>query len=60
MQVVILALLLLEDPGDVETEVKDISWCLFQTDEAGRPLAPIGGLHESVLETEPSGREMRS
>ncbi len=51
---------LLEDPGDVEVEVNDITWSLFQTDEAGRPIAPIGGLHESVLETEPSGREMRA
>jgi hypothetical protein len=51
---------LLEDPGDVEVEVKDIAWSLFQTDEAGRPIAPIVGLHESVLETEPSGREMRA
>ncbi len=51
---------LLEDHGDVEVEVNDIAWSLFQIDEAGRPIAPIGGLHESVLETEPSGREMRA
>ena len=51
---------LLEDPGDLEPEVKDMAWSLFQIDEMGRPLRPIGALHESVLETEPCGREMRA
>lgn len=50
---------LLDDPGDLEPEVKDIAWQLFQTDSNGRPIAVMGGLHESVLETEPSGHEMR-
>lgn len=50
---------LLEDPGDVEPEVAKIAWMLFQVDEDGRPQAPMTGLHESVLDTDPSGREMR-
>jgi len=49
---------LLDDPGDVEDEVKDMAWGLFQVDEDGRPIAAISSLHESVLETDPTGREM--
>ena len=48
-----------EDPCDVEPEVKDIAWALFRVDEQGQPIEHIGGLHESVLETDPTGREMR-
>ena len=41
-------------------ELRDVSWALFQTDADGRPTGPaIGGLHESVLEIDPTGREMR-
>jgi hypothetical protein len=50
---------LLDDPGDVEPEVRDIAWQLFQIDERGQPIAPMSGLHESVLETEPSDRKTR-
>jgi hypothetical protein len=50
---------LLEDPGDVEPEVAGISWSLVQTDGDGNVLAGLTGLHESVLETDPTGREMR-
>lgn len=50
---------LLEDPGDIEPEVADVAWALVQVDEDGKPLGTIGGLHESVLETDPTGREMR-
>ena len=50
---------LLEDPGDVEDEVRDIRWRLFQIDDDYAVVDVLGGLHESVLETEPSGREMR-
>jgi hypothetical protein len=51
---------LLEDPGDVEPEVADMAWQLFLIDdENGTPIAPIGSLIESVLETDPTGREMR-
>jgi hypothetical protein len=50
---------LLEDPGDVEPEVADVAWCLVQVDDDGNVLANIEGLHESVLETDPTGHEMR-
>ena len=50
---------LLEYPGDVEPEARDIAWALFRLDEDGRPVEPIAGLHESVLETDPTGREAR-
>ena len=49
---------LLSDPGDVEDEVKDLAWGLFQVDEDGQPVASIDGLYESVLETDPTGRKM--
>lgn len=44
---------LLGDPGDVEQEVENIEWRLFQTDDEGNPSVPIDALHESVLETAP-------
>ena len=49
---------LLDDPGVVESEVADIEWQLFLLDQNGAPLVPIVALHESVLETDPTGREM--
>ncbi len=48
---------LLDDPENVEPEVKDIVWQLFQVDERGQPIAPMSGLYESVLETEPGDRQ---
>jgi hypothetical protein len=50
---------LLEDPRFVERELRTLCWGLFQTDENGNATQPISGLHESVLETDPTGREMR-
>lgn len=50
---------LLEDPGLPEEEVADIWWQLFLVDENDNPIVPINGLIESVLETDPTGREMR-
>ncbi|WP_237212838.1 hypothetical protein [Falsiroseomonas oryziterrae] len=44
---------LLSDPGELEPEVRDMAWGFFQLDATGRPVAEIGSLHESVLETEP-------
>jgi hypothetical protein len=49
---------LLGDPALDEEGTEHISWGLFQTNEDGEPLKPIAGLHESVLETDPTGREM--
>jgi hypothetical protein len=50
---------LLDDCPNLEPEVKHIAWRLFQVNNDGAPVAKIGGLIESVLETDPSGREMR-
>jgi len=50
---------LLDDPGELEADVESVSWGLMQVDENGEPIAPIAALHESVLETDPTGREMR-
>jgi hypothetical protein len=50
---------LLDDPGEVEPEVEDVAWVLAQVDTEGNVLGTVGGLHESVLETDPTGREMR-
>jgi hypothetical protein len=51
---------LLDDPGLTERELSDLGWGLFQLDAEGRPVPPcINGLHESVLEMDPTGREMR-
>jgi len=48
-----------DDRETIQKEAGDILWSLFQVDENCSPLAVVGGLHESVLETEPTGREMR-
>lgn len=49
----------MRDDREIIEEAGDIGWCLFQVDDDGHPVGEIGGLHESVLETEPTGREMR-
>jgi len=51
---------LLDDPGFTEPELGDFRWGLFEVGENDEPVGPrIGGLHESVLDTDPTGREMR-
>jgi hypothetical protein len=50
---------LLEDPAIEEPEGQDVLWALVQVTAEGEVLGPIPGLHESVLETDPTGREMR-
>ena len=50
---------LLDDPGEFEPEVADVRWALVQIGPDGEILGEIGALHESVLETDPTGREMR-
>jgi hypothetical protein len=51
---------LLEDPGLHDEKAFSVGWALVETDENGEPTAsPIVGIHESVLETDPTGREMR-
>jgi hypothetical protein len=40
--------------------VEGLDWSLFQVDEHGNPYGePISGLHESVLDFDPTEREMR-
>jgi hypothetical protein len=51
---------LLDNPMFTEEELSGFGWGLFQVDRDDRPVPPrIGGLHESVLGTDPTGREMR-
>lgn len=52
----------LADPEVVEYPIDKmprVNWTLFEVDDKGQPLHPIDGLNESVLDTDPSGREMR-
>jgi hypothetical protein len=51
---------LIDDPGDLEPELADLSRRLVRTNEQGKTIGTIGSLHESVLETEPTGHEMRA
>lgn len=50
---------LLDDGGVPESAESDVGWTLRASDEAGRIGQPVSGLHESVLETDPTGREGR-
>ena len=50
---------LLDDPGTLESDVEGVAWGLFQLDQDEQPVAAMRGLHESVLEADPTGREMR-
>jgi len=51
---------LLGDPSFTEKELSDLRWGLFEIDMDGNPIPPgINMLHESVLSTDPTGREMR-
>lgn len=52
----------LSDPGVVtypSSDVPRVEWALVRIDADGQPISEIGSLHESVLETDPTGREMR-
>lgn len=52
--------LLSDGPQDVPEELEDVMWGLFRLNDSERPVGPaIDGLHESVLELDPTGREMR-
>jgi hypothetical protein len=54
-----IAYLLEGAPNDLDIGA-DVSWGLFETDQDGHPTTyRIGDLHESVLELDPTGREMR-
>ena len=42
-----------------EPELAAMAWRLMRTDEQGAAIGAIGAIHESLLETDPSGRERR-
>lgn len=51
---------LLADPSLMESSVEDLGWALVETDEDFEPTGEvIASLHESVLDMDPTGREMR-
>ncbi len=51
---------LLADPGVVDHPAAEgVLWALVEINEAGEVQGEISQLHESVLETDPAGREMR-
>jgi hypothetical protein len=51
---------LLDDPSIDDRELSEVGWALVETDAEFAPTKKaIGGLHESVLGTDPTGREMR-
>jgi hypothetical protein len=50
---------LIDQPWDLGEDVDDIWWGLFLVDENGHATQEIGALIESVLGTDPTGREMR-
>ena len=51
---------LLDDPSISEANIDDLGWTLVETDADFEPTPEtISGLHESVLGTDPTGREMR-
>lgn len=61
MQVAALfaVLRLLDGAPAAEPEVADVSWALVQVNPDGDVVAPIPALHASLLDTDPTGREMR-
>jgi hypothetical protein len=55
-----LGYLLDAGPSEQTEKIQDVTWGLFEVDDDGHPFGPaISGLHESVLECDPTGREMR-
>lgn len=51
---------LVDDPSRVDVELADIRGSLVEIDGEWEPTdRAMGGLHESVLETDPTGRERR-
>lgn len=54
---------LLADPSAGFPEInnpENVAWTLYQIDpKTEAPIEPLSGLHEDMLELDPSGREMR-
>ena len=61
MQVAVLfaVLRLLDGAPAAEPEVAHVRWALVQLTPDGDVVAPIPALHASLLDTDPTGREMR-
>jgi hypothetical protein len=54
-----LGYLLENGPSEPNAGLQDVCWGLFEIDENGLPIGrQISGLHESVLDLDPTGREM--
>ncbi len=49
----------IEDVVERIPALKEVAWGVFELDDNEDPTRRIGGLHESVLEMDPTGREMR-
>lgn len=51
---------LLDDPGELEPELGKMGWSLHEKDKNGKVTGRlVNMLHESALEMDPTGREMR-
>ena len=50
---------LLDGAPPAEPEVADVQWALVQVSPDGEVVAPVRALHASLLDTDPTGREMR-
>jgi hypothetical protein len=50
---------MMDDPGSIEGNDECVDWSLIENDDDGNPGRIINGLHESVIETDPTGRECR-
>ena len=50
---------LLDGAPPAEPEVSDVSWALVQVTPDGDVVGPLRALHANVLDTDPTGREMR-
>jgi len=50
---------MMDDPGSVDGNDGHVDWAFVELDSDGNYGRTINGLHESVLETDPTGRELR-
>jgi hypothetical protein len=50
---------MMDDPGSVEGNDEYVDWSFVELDSDGNTGRTINCLHESVLETDPTGREVR-
>jgi hypothetical protein len=49
---------MMDDPGAVSGNQDYVNWAFVELDDDDKPARQINGLHESVLETDPTGREV--